>query len=525
VVCFDDDDYYPPERVSHAVYMLIMQGKQIAGCDKMYFYDVFLDTVYQFYGFIFNDTPGTHSTNNCMAYWRSYLYNHKYNPDDTYSEEESFTNKFSVPMVQLDSEKTVLMFSHESNTYNKRQLIYGAYYLPQDAKYLIKTNLTLSDFIKDKNILDSYKSIFAPMIEPKDSEFDIVYFTGGMAPRWSPLFEDLGGSEQAIKYLAPLWAAKGKKVVVYGNIVDAPLVYKGVLFESYLKCRFQDRFRTIIMWRYPGVYPYMDLFRIQAKKLIIDLHNHQNFVNKFIQDCHSARKNHIDCIMVKSEFHGKLTLETMAPSGPMGIGSTPTIISIPNGLRIDKFNVTPPNVSRNRFRMCYCSCYSRGLERILTSIWPLLYRLEPRLELHVYYGMELLGNKEFVDNMRMLLSQPGVMDHGRQPVEVINYEKHMSTFHLYYTDSLLETDCISIRESLVAGCIPIISNVNLFSIRDGIQIPWLPNDEASNKTVAESILGFIRLPEADLNAIRDKLSRSKTIFDWSVVADEWMKYI
>ena len=40
-VCMDDDDYYPPTRVSHAVEMLSRSKYLIAGCSEKYLYDYY----------------------------------------------------------------------------------------------------------------------------------------------------------------------------------------------------------------------------------------------------------------------------------------------------------------------------------------------------------------------------------------------------------------------------------------------------------------------------------------------------
>ena len=42
--------------------------------------------------------------------------------------------------------------------------------------------------------------------------------------------------------------------------------------------------------------------------------------------------------------------------------------------------------------------------------------------------------------LQYLLGSKGVMDHGRQPVEIINIEKWKSTFHLYITNTESEID-------------------------------------------------------------------------------------
>jgi glycosyltransferase involved in cell wall biosynthesis len=114
IVCMDDDDYYPPTRVSHAVYMLMNSTALIAGCSKAYIYFYLTHQLFQFQGFGKN-----HSTNNCMAYKREYLEQHAHKSGLDKAEESSFTNYFSVPMVQLDPLKCIVISGHGDNTVDK----------------------------------------------------------------------------------------------------------------------------------------------------------------------------------------------------------------------------------------------------------------------------------------------------------------------------------------------------------------------------------------------------------------------
>ena len=505
IVCMDDDDYYPPQRVSHAVESLADKKTLIAGGDKMFFYDIHFNKFYQFNGF-----GPTHSTNNCMAYWKEYLDNHSYDETVGHAEENSFTNNFTEPMTQLDSNKTVLQFSHDANTYNKKYIILMNYFKISKHKYITELDITVDKFINNKEIYQDYADLFEKLSKPQISKYDIVYFTGPSMVEWSPLQKDLGGSEQAVKHLSMEWQRKGKTVAVYGNLTWEGK-FEGVDYFNYLKFRFWDKYQTLVLWRLFGCYPYITL-NLTADKILVDIHDHVIDLYNLLLD----NKNKITHWMVKSEFQHRLIEETIEQK-------IPNTITIPNGLRVTEFS-KEINLSRNPFRMCYCSCYTRGLHRILKYIWPIIYKLEPRAEMHTYYGMSMIGDESFKTEMKQLLSQPGVMDHDRQPIEIINREKHLSTFQFYYTDTLAEIDCISIRESLVAGCIPIISDIHVFKYRDGIHIKWLPNIADFNNQIACGIVELMHDEKAHTE-LRQKYYKSNTIMSWEQVAAEWLKYM
>lgn len=117
IVCMDDDDYYPPKRVESAVINLQHSTKQIAGCSYAYMYHYPLDKLYKFKSFGKN-----HSTNNCLAYKKEYLLTHRHLPGLDCGEEMSFTNGFTEPMLQLDSEDCIVISSHRANTFDKTPL-------------------------------------------------------------------------------------------------------------------------------------------------------------------------------------------------------------------------------------------------------------------------------------------------------------------------------------------------------------------------------------------------------------------
>ena len=119
IVYMDDDDYYPPERVSHAVDMLQSHPSALcAGASEIYIYFKHIDKMYQFgpYG-------PNHSTAGTFAFKRKLLENHRYNDEAALAEEKEFLKNYTVPFVQLEPKKTILVFSHRHNTFDKKRLL------------------------------------------------------------------------------------------------------------------------------------------------------------------------------------------------------------------------------------------------------------------------------------------------------------------------------------------------------------------------------------------------------------------
>ena len=148
IVCMDDDDYNPPERVSHVVHMMMARPKfQICGASELYLYYTDIDKIYKVgpYG-------PNHCTNGTMAYRRSYLKNHKYDDSATFAEEKSFLNNYGEPMIQLNPMKVSLLISHDGNTFDKVQL------RNNNPKFQL-TNLDIRTFIKSEKLVKYYEKL------------------------------------------------------------------------------------------------------------------------------------------------------------------------------------------------------------------------------------------------------------------------------------------------------------------------------------------------------------------------------
>jgi glycosyltransferase involved in cell wall biosynthesis len=139
VVYMDDDDYYPPERVSHSVDMLLKDEKALcAGGSEIYVYYKSMDKMMQCgpYG-------PNHATAGTFAFKTKLLEDTKYNDDAALAEEKAFLKDYTVPFVQLDPLKTILVFSHEHNTFDKREMFKTSH-----PDFFKESNKTVDSFIR-----------------------------------------------------------------------------------------------------------------------------------------------------------------------------------------------------------------------------------------------------------------------------------------------------------------------------------------------------------------------------------------
>lgn len=148
IIAMDDDDYYPPERVSHVVNKMRAQPKyQLAGSSLIYMFYTDIQTIYKFGPYHQN-----HATNGTMAWTKSYAKTHEYDENVTHAEEKSFLDNYKNPMLQLDPIKTMLVISHTENTFDKKKM------REEENAFVKKTNMKIKDFIKNASLREFYKN-------------------------------------------------------------------------------------------------------------------------------------------------------------------------------------------------------------------------------------------------------------------------------------------------------------------------------------------------------------------------------
>ena len=139
IVNMDDDDYYPPSRVAHAVTELVAgrkaTGALIAGCSELHVVSP-AGMLYQFGPYRDN-----HATAATFAYFRELLDTTAYRADDVVGEEKAFLQGYTLPVTPLDPRLTILVFMHPHNTINRQVLVDAG-----DRARVAPSPLSIADF-------------------------------------------------------------------------------------------------------------------------------------------------------------------------------------------------------------------------------------------------------------------------------------------------------------------------------------------------------------------------------------------
>ena len=147
IVYMDDDDYYPPTRFAHAVETLQKNPYALcAGSSEMYIYFKHIHKMMQFGPYNPN-----HATAATFAFRKELLTLTRYDDTAALAEERHFLKEYTVPFVQMDPLKTILVFSHIHNSFDKKTLLGN----PNDP-FVKETTRLVEDFVKEPGLKQFY---------------------------------------------------------------------------------------------------------------------------------------------------------------------------------------------------------------------------------------------------------------------------------------------------------------------------------------------------------------------------------
>ena len=158
IIYMDDDDYYPPERISHAVKKLMDNPQALcAGSSEMHIYFKHVNKMYKFgpYG-------QNHSTAATFAFRKELLKETSFDNNASVSEEKHFLKNYTIPFVQLDVMKSILVFSHNHNSFDKKELLLN----PNPT--ITISNKKVEDFVKNNEIKKFFMEDIDGLLEKYD---------------------------------------------------------------------------------------------------------------------------------------------------------------------------------------------------------------------------------------------------------------------------------------------------------------------------------------------------------------------
>lgn len=156
IVYMDDDDYYPPTRIKHAVKQLQKNPKYlIAGSSTLFIYFNHINELWKFGPYREN-----HATAGTFAFKKELLKQTSYDENKALAEEKHFLKDYTIPLLQLDPKQVIVVFSHSQNTFDKKKLISGG-----ESNFVKKFNEPIEKFGIDEDILNWFRNDMEPALE------------------------------------------------------------------------------------------------------------------------------------------------------------------------------------------------------------------------------------------------------------------------------------------------------------------------------------------------------------------------
>lgn len=387
----------------------------------------------------------------------------------------------------------------------------------------------LPGFIKnDLRLRPLRVKAYPPKKWPKKS---IVFYCGEQWEEWGPdtLDRGMGGSEEAIVYLARELAQIGWHVTVYNQRVEEymdngfefrvdpgtfpPETEGKRLFPIYKPWETfnpEDEFDVFIAWRNPWM---ADKLKIKARVKGVDMHDtpigHQGIPEKALKA--------LDKVFLKSDFQLKMSDTDLKEKG----------VVIPNGIVLEQFD---NQIQRDPQKVIYASSADRGLDILVRKIWPKVKKQVPNAELSWAYGWNSYdamhkGNAaqgKWKWELKRDMFNQGVKELGRLSHEDLAKEMQSSGVWAYMTE-FPEIDCITAKKAGKAGLIPVTSGYA--ALKTSILEPQPDYGEQSYddpKKINDFIKRVVKaLKEGRSEADRQKVARKYDKFSWKNTAKRW----
>jgi len=338
---------------------------------------------------------------------------------------------------------------------------------------------------------------------------DIVFYTGGHPFHGRTMEErGLGGSESALIYMVRALAANGTRVRVFCNC-DRPGDYDGVRYDNLVDFYIYRKLSPLpVLVSSRSMRPFK--IALQAQVRILWIHDAVNV--PFLE---GEDPTHIPVDRIFAISHWQKD----EWSRHFGIPIERFFLTR-NGVDLTMFK---PGEKRDRHRLIYVSRPDRGLS-VLLELFPHIRKRVPGAELHIY-TYQLPGDR-LDDIICQLAQQPGVYMRGSLPKAALAAEMALARL-MVYPSTWQETSCIAAIEAQAAGTPVIASTLAALpeTVHNGVSgylIPGGPHTAEFGRRFIEAVVALMNDDEVWQKLSQGARYRSELLYDWSVIAKEWL---
>lgn len=351
----------------------------------------------------------------------------------------------------------------------------------------------------------------------------ILIWTGPAWATWSPRQADetgIGGSETAAVRMAEELAARGHDVTVASECGEHAGTYEDVRYV-----------RQDLLWNTPDAVGTVDvaivsrqawaLPRFKARLKVLWVHDVH-----FGEDSPQLRVmvDEAHVVFALTQWHSDFLQQTYPWLNSSKIAVTRNAV---DGSRFTK------EVPKEKCAV-YASSLDRGLDRLL-DLWPRVLSEVPDAELHVCYGFNTWekmvekggAGREQIDQLKIKIAETkGVVYHGLIDQRTLA-DVYLKARVLAYPTWFHETSCISAREAMAAGCVPVTTRLAALAetVHHGVLLDPPCTEERYGELFVGHVVAALR-NDGSSGVNFEQVAREARETElgsggWAKVAEEW----
>lgn len=366
-----------------------------------------------------------------------------------------------------------------------------------------------------------------------------LFFTR-IADIFSPLTlqaKSLGGTESCVYYLAKALAKLGHQVTVINNCRAEAGVYDSVEYRDYHPRR--GLWETIDYARqHPVDYLIIvrdfagPVFPIPAKQTLFWAHDDFSALGIYPEQANGWKKTagkfvlrllgllfrRIDRVITVSQWQAEPFIQEM------GLAPAKILVS-PNGIDLDLFDVE--NWSKYPWRIIYSSRPERGLEVLVSQIFPKVKQACPEAELHIFSYVDLADYQHWQGNGIIFRGQASKAQLAQELMQaslwVLPQLPHEPSPEAMYSFNA-ETFCIGAAESQCAMTVPISADRGALPEttvpgKTSILVEWeYPITEKFINDFAQAIIHLLKNPAQRTQMGQAGRTQALGRFNWDQIA-------